>query len=82
MDQQVQPRPQHQRLPRDHPDPADEGHADGEFVREDVQEHQHVSERKWDDAQRCDEEGGEVAAAVAFEGEEAEDDQFQGVVPG
>ncbi|GFF47969.1 LOW QUALITY PROTEIN: hypothetical protein IFM46972_08431 [Aspergillus udagawae] len=81
---EIQPRPEDERLPRDHSRPADIEDGDLEEVvcKGDAVDLEDVAEAEGDDAEGGHEEGPEVGAGVALEGVEAEHDQVDGVAPG
>lgn len=79
---QMESGPEDQGLARDHGAPSYVGERDGEVARVDVKDEEDVAQTEGENADRGDEEGPEVEAAALLEGGEAQDNEFDGIVPG
>lgn len=81
MKDEMQTRPEDQRLPGDGADPADNNERNGGIPRDILaEEEKNISADVWDQADRGDEQAPEVQAAAALEGGRAEHDQLDGIV--
>lgn len=79
---QMQAGPEDEGLAGDHAHPGDELHRHGEFIGEDFEDDEQISQPIRDDAEGRHEQGPKIASAIAFEGRETKHDQFEGIVPG
>lgn len=82
MADKMQSRPENQGLARYHPNPSNQLHRHGEHVAVDVEYDEEISETKRDDTEGGDEETPKITPAISLEGGEAQNDQFQGIIPG
>lgn len=81
MEDEMQTRPEDQRLPGDGADPADNNERNGGILRDILAEKEKdISADVGDQAERGDEQAPEVQAAAALEGGRAEHDQLDGIV--
>lgn len=78
----MQARPEHHGLAGHHKPPAEDDQANTDIPIGVAEEEQHVSNAMGDDRGGREEETPDVAPAAALEGDEAQNDQLDGIVPG